>query len=113
MEDIIIYREKPVEHLVSYDRLLKRLRKRRITLGSFAKKAGITREDLYNMRIGVFMSFESEARACVFLECDLKDIREVFVPDDWNERLRAECIKRGVDPDNRPSTDHLVFTRFV
>ena len=112
MDKITILRSAKPEQIVSYERLLKKIRKRRITLGSFAKQAGLTREDLYNLRIRTFMSMEAEGRCCIFFECALSDIREIFLPEDWRERMRAECIRKDVNPDAQPDDDSFLYEDF-
>ena len=109
MQKITILRRKQTEQTVSYERLLKKIRKRRITLGSFAKQVGLSREDLYNLRIGTFISLEAEGRCCVFFECSLSQIREVFIPEDWAERMRERCIRQGADPDARPDDESFHY----
>lgn len=113
MDKITILRPRKNEKIVSYEKLLKMIRKRRITLGSFAKQVGLSREDLYNLRIGTFMSMNAEARCCIFFECDLPQIREIFLPEDWEERMRAECLRKGVDPDARPDDDSFLYEDFL
>ena len=96
---------------VSYEKLFKKLRKRRIRFSSFAKQAGLTEEDVYAIEIGTFMTLEGEIRACIFLECDMSDIREFEVPPGQNERRRRECEAAGIDL-NAPR-EQFKYERFL
>ncbi len=74
---------------VSYERLRKLLRKRRMSISAFGKRAGISRADLYMMQIDELMSPEGEYNACIYLQLDCCDIRDVeFLHPD---NLNADC----------------------
>ena len=68
-------------YCADYSRLLTILKRRRITLGSFIRKAGISRQDAYLLQAGEMMSVEGEALACKFLGCDVADIRAIIERD--------------------------------
>lgn len=63
----------------SYEKLRKRIKKRRMTIRSFTRRAGLSRADSYRMQIDELMSAEGKYAACLFLECDTCDIREDLV----------------------------------
>jgi len=65
---------------INYEKLLRKIRRIRITYGSFAKKAGISAADMYAIRVGSMMSAEGEMRACRFFQCDCSDIRDIELP---------------------------------
>ncbi len=64
-----------------YAKLMKLLRRKRITIRSFVRKANISPADFYMIKIGELMSVEGEYNACTFLGCDSADIRDL-VPRD-------------------------------
>ena len=66
-------------HKADYTKLFNILKKRRITLGSFVRQAGISKCDHYLIRLGEIMSIEGEYQACVFLHCDTSDIRDLVL----------------------------------
>ncbi len=75
----------PPENIrVSYEKLRKILRRRRMTISAFGKNAGISRADLYMMQIDEMMSPEGEFNACHYLKLDCADIRDITIPDPNN-----------------------------
>ncbi len=76
---------------VDYKKLLDILRKKRMTLSAFAKNCGLSRADVYCIRVDEMMSIEGEFRACHYLNCDVSDIRNVY-PIDPNDPNFQEPI---------------------
>ncbi len=66
---------------VKYTKLRKIIKKRRMTISAFGKRAGISRADLYLMQIDEAMSPEGEYNACRYLGLDTSDIRDLTIPD--------------------------------
>ncbi len=69
---------------VDYSKLMKLIRKKRMTLSAFAKRTKISRADLYFMQINELMSPEGEFLVCHYLNCDICDIRDTY-PTDPND----------------------------
>ena len=67
------------KHKADYSKLFEILKKRRMTLNSFVRKAGISKCDHYLMRLGELMSIAGEYQACAFLKCDTSDIRDLVL----------------------------------
>jgi hypothetical protein len=67
------------KHVADYSKLFAILKKRRMTLGSFVRKAGISKCDYYLLRLGELMSINGEYQACAYLGCDTIDIRDLVL----------------------------------
>ena len=65
----------------SYEKLRKLIKKKRMTINSFGRRAGLSKTDLYRMQIDQLMSIEGEYQACAFFHCDTCDIRENLIVD--------------------------------
>lgn len=69
------------KYKADYAKLMKILRRKRITIRSFVRKANISPADFYMIKIGELMSVEGEYNACAFLGCDSADIRDLVLRD--------------------------------
>ncbi len=66
---------------VSYAKLRRLLKRKRMSISAFGKNAGISRADLYMMQIDELMSPQGEYNACVYLKTDCCFIRDVTIRD--------------------------------
>ncbi len=78
-----------------YSKMMKMIRKRRITFGSFCKKVGLSEYDIYRCQMGGLMTLEGEMRAAIFLQCKLSDLREMHIPPDYEKRQIGEYLEAG------------------
>ena len=82
-------------YCADYSRLMTLLRHKRITLGSFVRKAGLSAADAYLIQVGEMMSVEGEMLACKFLECDIADIR-CIIERDTSKPANRHILEQGV-----------------
>ena len=78
------------KHKVDYTKLFQILKRRRMTLGSFVRKSGISKCDHYLIQLGELMSIEGEYQACAYLHCDSSDIRDLVLRHPPEEETKAE-----------------------
>ena len=66
------------EYRVSYDKMWKKVRKLRITVNAFLRKAQLSEQDKYLLKLGEMMTVEGELRVSTFLKTPISELRDIY-----------------------------------